>query len=338
MELIRRFLSGYSDNFLLAVSLWPVLSALLTLPILAMIYHRRGRLSILSVGSSYLSVLYFVGLACFTLYPLPDGSSGLGVTYGIPPQLNPLGFLADLAKDGVHAVPQIVANVIFFVPLGFIAGRMLRMRLRSALLFGFLVSLLIEVTQLTGIFGVYAHSYRTFDVDDLVWNTSGAVLGWGVSALLGRALPPDEFTREVTCSPGLVRRCVAFALDMLLVGLVTLTAGSLVWFATYLAGQDLDSPGVRTALDVVRWLALAVVELIIPLARQGRTLGGSFVRMTCETRRRRGGWRALFYVLRSAVIVASPVIWPVLAVFWLVKRQMPYDLVPGEDEATPAAV
>ena len=35
MNLIRRFLSGYTENFLLALTLWPLASLLLTLPILA---------------------------------------------------------------------------------------------------------------------------------------------------------------------------------------------------------------------------------------------------------------------------------------------------------------
>ena len=35
MNLIRRFLSGYTENFLAALALWPLASAALTLPILA---------------------------------------------------------------------------------------------------------------------------------------------------------------------------------------------------------------------------------------------------------------------------------------------------------------
>ncbi len=100
----------------------------LTLPILAMLYRRDGRLRAPSVIGTYLSVLYVLGLGCLTLYPLPDGNAGPGITYGVPANYNPLAFIGDIAKDGARAVFQIVANVAFFVPLGFIASRLLRSR------------------------------------------------------------------------------------------------------------------------------------------------------------------------------------------------------------------
>lgn len=67
MGLIARFLSGYTENFLVAVALWPLASAALTLPILAWLYHRDGRLRFGSAVSTYLAVLYVLGLGCFTL-------------------------------------------------------------------------------------------------------------------------------------------------------------------------------------------------------------------------------------------------------------------------------
>ena len=84
MQLVQRFLAGYTDNFRAALALWPLASVALTLPILAYLYHRDGRLKFASVVSTYLAVLYLVGLGRFTLYPLPEGSSGPGISYGIP--------------------------------------------------------------------------------------------------------------------------------------------------------------------------------------------------------------------------------------------------------------
>lgn len=58
--------------------------------------------------------------------------------------------------------------------------------------------------------------------------------------------------------------------------------------------------------------------------------------MSCETRERAGARRAAFYVLRAAVLRAAvlgasclffSLAWPVLGLFYLVARQMPYDLV-----------
>ncbi len=207
MGYLAQFLGRFSESFAAAVALWPLASMVLTLPILAYLYHRDGRLRAASAVSAYLAVLYVLGLGCFTLYPLPDGASGPGITYGIEPRFNPLGFLDDLAKDGVRALPDMVANVAFFVPLGFIAGRLLRWRFAPTLALGFGASLLIETAQLTGLFGLYPYAYRMFDVLDLFCNTMGAAFGWSGTVLAGRLLPPSESAREgrVTDRPGFVR-------------------------------------------------------------------------------------------------------------------------------------
>ena len=166
-------LHAFSGPFKLAVSLWPLASFVLTLPVLAVVYHRRGRITLASLAWSYLAVLYVLGLACFTCYPLPEGTSGPGITYGVAPQLDPLAFVGDIRRDGVKAVFQVVANVALFVPLGYMLSYGLRWGLCAVSLSGFAVSLLIECSQLTGLFGIYPYAYRTFDVDDLAANTLG---------------------------------------------------------------------------------------------------------------------------------------------------------------------
>ena len=101
MGAIKHFLGNYSENFAAALILWPMASFVLTLPILAYLYHRDGRLRFGSFAGTYLTVLYVLGLGCFTLYPLPSGDAGPGITYGIPPQWAPLNFVNDIVKPGV---------------------------------------------------------------------------------------------------------------------------------------------------------------------------------------------------------------------------------------------
>ena len=140
---------------------------MLTLPILAYLYHRDGRLRFGTFVGAYLTVLYVCGLGCFTLYPLPSGDAGLGITYGVAPNFNPMNFANDIAKDGLKAVFQLAFNVAFFMPLGFIAGRLLRLKFLPSVLLGMTASLLIETAQLTGLFGIYPYAYRCCDVDDV---------------------------------------------------------------------------------------------------------------------------------------------------------------------------
>lgn len=332
MNLIRHFLAGYTENFLLALVLWPMASIALTLPILAWLYHRDGRLRLGTGMSTYLAVLYLLGIACFTLWPLPSGSSGPGITYGIPWQLDPLAFIGDFARDGVRTLPQIAFNVVFFMPLGFIAGRLLRWGFWRSVLTGLAVSLCVEAAQGTGLFGIYPYAYRTADVDDLIYNTSGAALGWLAAAALSRVLPPGALAEEgeVTHEPGFVRRCVAFWLDTLIVTLAsTVVAGIVVLVLHNVPGGErwVDGPWALAAGCV----AFVLVELVRPAMSGGSTPGGAFVRMSCETRPRTGVRRAVFYVARLVVLGGAylflPMAWPLLALFYLFVRQMPYDLI-----------
>lgn len=330
MGLVERFLGGYSENFAAALSLWPLASLALTLPILALLYHRDGRLRAWSAVGAYLAVLYALSLVCFTLYPLPSGPSGPGITYGVPPQLNPLGFVADLARDGLAAVPQIVANVAFFVPFGVLASRGLGWSAPCCAAVALLTSFALETAQLTGLFGIYPFAYRTFDVDDLAWNVGGAMAGWWLAERAGRVLPPVGPERDgaPTMSPGLVRRWVAWCLDMALVGGSWVLVSSLVRVALAPLGLGDGSEALLGPLEsAVLGLAFLVVEGVVPWMRAGRTPGGGFVRMTCETRERTGARRTLFYLLRLVFLALAPVLWPVCALAWLLLRRMPYDLV-----------
>ena len=320
------YLVAFSPSFRLAASLWPLAALVLTLPILAFLYHRDGRLGVRTVLGCYLTVLYLLSLVCFTLYPLPSGDRGAGVTFGVAPQLDPMGFVADVRDGGARAVFQILANVAFFLPLGIVVGRGLGWGLTS---------LLIETSQLTGLFGAYPYAYRCFDVDDLLWNTSGAAIGWLIAAALNRLLPRRRLGEQDICrAPGLVRRGVALTIDMALVMAVYLAATLGLELATQVGGIWVES---FDELCTGIWVAsFVVVELLVPAAHAGSTPGGGFVRMTCETRPRRGWRRALFLLARCCVLLAAirfvPVLLPVLLVFYLLAHAMPYDLLPGQPE------
>lgn len=326
-----RFLFNFTDEFALAIGLWPVASLVLTLPILAYLYHRDGKLRAWSAVSVYLAVLYLLSLACFTLYPLPSGTSGPGITYGIAPQLNPLRFVDDLRYGGPAALFQILANVVFFMPFGFFCHRVFRRGFIASAVIGFLASLAIETTQLTGIYGLYPYAYRTFDINDLMWNTGGAVIGWAAAALIAFALPvdPEADDDDVTEKPGLVRRLVALLLDLILI-----VAATAIMTAVAIFASSLTQPGASLSLAVpciLLAVSYLVVEGIVPWLRDGRTPGSGFVHMTCETRPRFGFRRVRFYAARLvllAVFIALPPVGIVtLALYYPRRHRLPYDAI-----------
>ena len=319
------YLGYFSTSFAIALLLWPLVALVLTLPILAGLYHRYHRLRALSVGASYLSVLYFTGLIAFTLYPMPDDPDAFCTAHvgDYAPQLNPLRFLEDLQYGGLYGLLQLVMNVVFFVPLGFVLARWLRWRWWAVVGGGFAMSLFIESSQLTGFWGLYPCAYRQFDVNDLMTNTLGAIVGLGIAKLFGAWVPAAALPGrdEVNTRPGALHRAVTFVIDMMLVvaAYFPLTMAVVLLFhtlATPLANGDFALFGGRITVGI-GWmnaiaptaaaLAFLVFELLVPLAHRGATLGGMFTHMTIETVARYGGRRAAFYAVRTAVLGALTV-------------------------------
>ena len=333
---MRSFLSSFTEPFMLSVLFGIVASIVLTLPILAVLYNRRNRLEFGTVMSVYLSILYAFALAFFTLYPLPDNPAQYCATHHLFPQLNPWQFVTDLRTSGLTAVLQIGMNVVFFVPLGFILKRIFRWHWFTVILTGAVVSFLIESAQGTGLFGLFPCAYRLFDVDDLVWNTSGAIVGLWIAVMWNRIDPPERFdTSSVTTKPGFIRRFVAFFIDYVLILIVSYVIAIPLSFA-------FTSDTARDVMaNVVTLVVFIVAQGVVPWFSRGRTLAGRFVHMTCETKQRSGSTRAVFYIVRLVVlyvaVVASAgsiwyfVIMLALAIFWIAKRCMPYDLIPGTD-------
>lgn len=82
-----------------------------------------------------------------------------------------------LRRFATTVYAQLFFNIAMFVPLGFFTAGCLRWGLRATALSGFALSAFIELSQLTGNWGLAGAAYRTFDVDDIMNNTAGAVLG-----------------------------------------------------------------------------------------------------------------------------------------------------------------
>ena len=197
------FLKNFSEPFAFALALWPFVSMLLTVPVLALLYHRDNRIRLSSAIVAYGTVLYLLGLLCFTLYPMPADAAAYCAAHHLTPQINPLQFIGDIRTDGLTAVLQIAFNIVFFLPLGFIMGRIWRWPLPVTAVLSFATSLFLETMQLTGLMGVFPCAYRLFDVDDLLWNTTGALIGFALAMFSLRLIPARVADTRPTTTPRL---------------------------------------------------------------------------------------------------------------------------------------
>jgi len=171
---------------LTAISVYPV--ALLA----AVLVAWRGEARDLPAGqvaARVLLVLYLAWIVGATLFPVPlqdDGGRGLSGALNHP-NLVPLASIREtLALPGLWPRLRLLGgNVLVFVPLGLLLpivwprGRRVSRMVLAALLF----SLSIEIGQLA-VSLLLGFWYRMSDVDDVLLNVVGVLLGWGLYRLL----------------------------------------------------------------------------------------------------------------------------------------------------------
>lgn len=118
-------------------------------------------------------------------------------------QFTPFQFIKDIQTFAIkHSVGlarnkalfQVIFNILLISPLGFLGSIVFRWNFLKILIFSFFIALFFELTQGTGVFGFFECPYRLFDVDDLMLNASGAVLGFLVTLPLRKET--DKFFRQ----------------------------------------------------------------------------------------------------------------------------------------------
>jgi len=82
-------------------------------------------------------------------------------------------------------------NVLLFVPLGLLVALAARRGPLVTLVLALGTSVVLETAQLTGLFGLYPCAYRQADLDDVLMNTVGALLGWLIGWLVVRLIGAD---------------------------------------------------------------------------------------------------------------------------------------------------
>lgn len=121
--------------------------------------------------------IYSLAVAAITVFPI---GIGIGSMWG---RISWVPFTEThwLLHDPFVAVLNLVGNIVLFVPLGFFLP-LLSPRFEgigTTVLTGLVVSACIESLQFIGIAG---WGWRSADIDDLILNTVGTAVGYGVYA------------------------------------------------------------------------------------------------------------------------------------------------------------
>ncbi|MEU3708646.1 VanZ family protein [Streptomyces catenulae] len=297
-----------------AAMLFPALALLLSVPVAIVLYRRHGIMTRWRTLSVFAFVYFAISALCLVVVPLPSGA--VDVCRAFPtfkhPQWTPGMFVADMWKEAHHQVSfgalilhnsafwQTVFNLLLLLPLGVFVRLHLRRGLLAATLAGFGVSLFFELTQFTGLWGIYPCPYRLFAMDDLLANAAGASLGWLVVAPLARRLPELNTLDDRALAAGdkvpFGRRLVALLLDV--TGL--LLVGPPVSFVVTLL-SDAETAVLTSVLLTVLWF------VVVPWLTGGFTPGKRVLLLRLTARDgSRPGLGAL--TLRALVLAAPPLV------------------------------
>ncbi|MFI6096450.1 VanZ family protein [Lentzea sp. NPDC051213] len=176
---------------------------------------------------------------------------------------------ANMAANGRSGIAAMVTsqaflqqmfNVVLFVPLGVVLRKAYGKGPFAVLAIGLGISLAVEVVQYTGNLGYYACPYRIADVDDLMSNTFGALLGWMI-APAALVVPRVPSSGDSAAHPGTVtvpRKLLGLAVDLMLVLVIA---------------KLLLPPDPRWGLGV-----LVALRVVLPAATGGTTVGGWLMR------------------------------------------------------------
>ena len=207
----------------IALQIGPFVALLFALPYTVYGYVRTKSVDVRKCTYFYTFCLYFLCAYFVTWLPLPNAET-LAKLKPVSEfiQLVPFQSFLDIERKTLFRdLAIILFNVALTMPLGYFFRELFHVSLKKAILAGFLVSMLYEVTQLTGLFFLYPRPYRIFDVDDLLINTLGAYLGYILAPVVAKLLPgiSDNKTHRLVqgSEVAFFQRAIAAAIDFLIV-------------------------------------------------------------------------------------------------------------------------
>ncbi|WP_342553425.1 VanZ family protein [Paenibacillus sp. FSL R7-0652] len=262
-------------------------SMFLLVPWLIYGYRKDGFFSWSRFAVSFSFIFFLLAAYCLVILPVPTTRNNCtGPAAHAFYNLSPFMFVKDIMRETPviwsqpstwinmlkgRAFLQVMFNVLLLMPLGVYIRYFWQKRAfwKHALVAGFGLSLFFEITQLTGLYGYYSCPYRLFDVDDLMLNTSGAVIGFFAAPLL-LALFPSRASIQAK-SEQIVEQNHVYPVPQLLAllidGIVVVLIANFI--SIFTLSNDIQ--------DVINTsTAMVIVLLFVPWVRSGVT-PGSFV-------------------------------------------------------------
>lgn len=278
-------MAAYTQPVWIAAIVFGGIAFVLFIPWLIYTYRKYGFLSLSKTIIAFSFIFYFLSALFLVLLPLPETTNTCtlqkpGTNFF---NLRPFQFIADISKDSgillskpatwIYTIRQpsfyqAFFNFLLLMPFGVYLRYFLKDRKywKHAFFLGLALTLFYEITQVTGIYGIYNCPYRIFDVDDLMLNSSGSLVGFFIAPIILALFPKHEEVverGELMKSRDIVRpihRFLALVVDLILIDFMT----TMVFFIVE------DNMVFNFVVKTVMYI---VFLLVIPLIANGATIG-----------------------------------------------------------------
>ena len=268
-----------------AIIFFPIVALLFTIPYMIYQYHKYGSIPIYRSIIIYSLLLYILCSFFLVILPLPSQDFVMQMK---SPHYNliPFHFVTEIKSTTTFqfsdfatyfpslkfpVVYEALFNIILLIPLGVYFRYYFNYNFKKSTFLSFCTSLFFELTQLTGLYFIYPRSYRVFDVDDLILNTFGGIIGYWIGFLMSKKLPSKEIIDKEAYDKGttvsIIRRIISTLTDFIII-LIIIILSSLFFI------NQLKLPVLVVSIFIV--FLIIVYYTILPLCLNQGTIAMNF--------------------------------------------------------------
>ena len=317
-------MNAYSIPIKFAIITFPFIAFILTIPFLIYQYRKYGAIPMLKSIIFYSFILYMITAYYMVMLPLPsiEYVKNLNTPYT---QLVPFQFIKDITatvsfdvanlKDVINifshsTIYVVVFNFILTLPFGVYLKYYFNKKWYQTIIYSFLFSLFFELTQLSGLYGIYPRPYRLFDVDDLIVNTAGGFFGHLITPLLTIFLPTQKELESISYKKGekvtLLRRIFAFLIDIFFITIINVIVSILLYSSKAFFYSGL--------------ISILIYYICVPLIGNGKTIGKKILRIDIISINGNKKWYLIF--IRYMILILF-ILYPYIIVDVLTINKVP---------------
>ena len=288
-----------------AIIVFPFVAFILTIPFLIFQYRKYGAIPVVKSLVFYSFILYIITSYFMVILPLPS-MKYVSQLETDTMQLIPFQFIKDIMETipsnintleefikifNVSTVYIVIFNFFLTLPYGVYLRYYFNKKWYQTIILTFILSLFFELTQLSGLYGIYPRPYRLFDVDDLIINTLGGLFGHIITPFFMLFLPTNQELESQSYTKGksvtILRRVIAVLIDIIFISIISIIIKILLFYTTLTKYSNI--------------ISVLLYYIFVPILFSGQTIGKNIVKLKIVGNKTKEKWYNI--VLRNIIVV-----------------------------------